>query len=281
MSQATYQSSEYHRGSFASKATRNAFIVLVIVFLSIYFGSEQLGYYDMALYGYLWATILSILLMTIRITAWSMRPPARRLWQQGWRMFRSPKGWLFLFGTFWKNMVEQRFIYKRSWWRGLQHFLISWGVILSFAITFALVLGWVHFELVDSRTYAVVFFGLPTMYMAVDSLLAFITYHGLNWSGLMVLIGCTMALIRRATEKKTLVEQGKEFDIFPLLLLMIVTITGMLLTVSFTWMEGAFYMGITLSHQISVIVLLLYFPFSKFWHVACAFWHWSYQPTMH
>lgn len=271
MQRATYQPSEYNQGSFSSKAARNGFIALVIVFLSIYFGSEQFGYYDIALYGYLWATVLCILLMTVRVTAWAMRPPTRRLWQQGWRMMRSAKGLSFLFTTFWKNIFQQKFIYKRSFYRGLQHFLISWGVILSFAITFGLVLGWMHFELVDPRTYAVVVFGIPAFYMPVDSVQAFIIYHGLNWSGLMVLVGCTMALVRRAVEKKTLVEQGKEYDIFPLVLLIAVTVTGTLLTVSAMWMRGMFYVGIGITHQITVIVLLLYFPFGKFWHVPLRF----------
>lgn len=87
----------------------------------------------------------------------------------------------------------------------------------------------------------------------------------------MVLIGCTMALIRRTKETKTLVEQGKEYDIFPLLLLMAVTISGSLLTVSAMWMKGIMYTGIALAHEITVVVLLLYFPFSKFWHIPLRF----------
>jgi hypothetical protein len=38
---------------FSKKSARNVFIVLVIVFFSVYIGSEQFGYFDMALYGYL------------------------------------------------------------------------------------------------------------------------------------------------------------------------------------------------------------------------------------
>lgn len=271
MQRVTYQPSEYVKGSFTSKAARNAFVALVITFLSIYIGSERFHYYDIALYGYLWATILFVVLMTIRITAWAMRPPTRRLWKQGWELFSSLKGIRFLVSTFWKNIFEQQFIYKRSFWRGLQHFLISWGVILSFLITFALVLGWLHFELVEPTTYEVVLFGIPAFRMGVNSFLAVMLYHGLNWTGLMVLVGCIMALIRRVTEKKTLVEQGKEIDIFPLLLLLAVTITGSLLTVSALWAKGAFYPGIGIAHEITVVILLLYFPFSKFWHVPLRF----------
>ncbi|GAX91224.1 MFS transporter [Effusibacillus lacus] len=271
MDRITYQPSGFEAGSFASKAARNAFIALVILFLSVYFGSERFYYYDPALYGYLWATVVSILLMVIRITAWTLRPPARRLWQQGFRLMRSGEGLKFLFSTFWNNIFQQKFVFKRSLWRGIQHFLIAWGVLLSLAITFALVLGWMHFELVDPRTYSVVFFGIPLFRMGVDSWLAFMIYHGLNWSGLMVLAGCIMALIRRVKDSKVLVEQGKEHDIFPLLLLLAVTVTGSLLTVSAMWMKGHFYLGIAIAHQITVIVFLLYLPFGKLWHLPLRF----------
>lgn len=40
---------------FSKKSARNVFIVLVLLFFSIYIGSEQFGYFDMALYGYLFS----------------------------------------------------------------------------------------------------------------------------------------------------------------------------------------------------------------------------------
>jgi hypothetical protein len=80
-----------------------------------------------------------------------------------------------------------------------------------------------------------------------------------------------MAMYRRVTDEKKIVEQSKEYDFFPLILLIAISITGSLLTVSALWMEGAFYYGIGLAHQITVIVFLLYFPFSKFWHLPLRF----------
>jgi hypothetical protein len=267
----TYQPSEYQTGSFASKAARNSFIVLVILFLSIYLGSERFGYYDIALYGYMWATVLFFVLLTMRITAWTLRPPTRRLWKQGLSLLFTAKGMKLFVRTLWSNIVSQRFIAKRSGWRWLQHMLISWGCLLSFGITFALVLGWMHFELVDQIHYDVVLFGIPAFRMPADSALAFALYHGLNWTGLMVIAGCIMALVRRIAEKKQLVEQGQEFDVFPLMLLLAISISGSLLTVSAMWAEGAFYLGISLAHQVTVIVFLLYFPFSKLWHAPMRF----------
>jgi hypothetical protein len=256
---------------FSKKSARNVFIVLVVLFLSIYIGSEQLGYFDMALYGYLWATILCFVLLTIRITSWTLRPPTRRLWKQGIKMMLSPKGFMFVLKTLYSNIGEQRFIRKRAIFRWIQHMFISWGVLFSFAITFALVLNWLHFELIEPKTYQAVIFGIPLFRMGVDSILAIAIYHGLNWTGIAVIIGCGMALHRRVTDEKKIVEQSKEYDFFPLILLIAISITGSLLTVSALWMEGAFYYGIGLAHQVTVIVFLLYFPFSKFWHLPLRF----------
>lgn len=256
---------------FSKKSARNVFIVLVLVFFSVYIGSEQLGFFDMALYGYLWATVLCFVLLTIRITSWTLRPPTRRLWKQGIKMMTSPKGLKFVFQTLYSNIGEQKFIRNRSFFRWAQHMFISWGVLFSFAITFALVLNWMHFELIEPKTYRVVFFGITVFRMGADSLLAFMLYHGLNWTGIAVIIGCSMALYRRVTDQKKIVEQSKEYDFFPLVLLIAISITGSLLTVSAMWMEGFSYIGIALAHQVTVIVFLLYFPFSKFWHLPLRF----------
>ncbi|WBL14254.1 MFS transporter [Sutcliffiella sp. NC1] len=256
---------------FTKKAARNSFIVLVLVFFSVYFGSERLGYVDLALYGYLWATIVCFVLLTIRITSWTLRPPTRRLWKQGIKMMLSPKGLKFVLQTLYSNIGEQKFIRSRSFYRWIQHMFISWGVLISFGITFALVLNWLHFELEGTKTYVAVFFGIPLFRMPADSIIAIIIYHGLNWAGIAVIIGCGMAMYRRVTDQKKLVEQSKEYDFFPLILLIAISITGSLLTVSAIWMEGFFYMGMAIIHQVTVIVFLLYFPFSKFWHLPLRF----------
>ncbi|OXS54286.1 hypothetical protein B1A99_27250 [Cohnella sp. CIP 111063] len=261
----------YPSGRFVSKAALYVGIMAILLLLSIYIGSVGFGYVDLALYGYLWATVLSILLFTARIAAWTSRPPARRLWRQGLSLFSSPRGWMFLIRTLFDNIGRQRFISGRSWQRWAQHMLLSWGVLVSFGITYALVLNWMHFELVEPRTYSVVVFGIHLFRMGVDSFLAILLYHGLNWTGIAVIIGCLMAMRRREINRKNLVEQTKDFDIFPLVLLIAISITGSLLTVSAMWMEGVFYTGIALSHQVAVIVFLLYMPFSKFWHIPLRF----------
>ena len=50
-----------------------------------------------------------------------------------------------------------------------------WGCLLAAAITFPLVLGWIHFETVPGRPaqYRTFVFGFPTQDFRVESALAF------------------------------------------------------------------------------------------------------------
>jgi hypothetical protein len=271
VSKETVQPPLNYSGSFAGKAVRNSIIVILVTMLSVYIGSEFFTHVDLALFGYLTATIVCFVTMTMRITAWTLRPPTRRLWQQGFQMIKSRKGIRFFFSTLFRNIGAQEFVHSRSAFRWIMHLLISWGVIFSFGITFALVLNWMHFELVEPKVYQVVIFGIPLFRMGVDSFLAILLYHGLNWTGIAVIIGCAMAMYRRAHDRKRLVEQMQEYDIFPLVLLIAISVTGSLLTVSALWMEGTYYLGIAIAHEITVIIFLLYLPYSKFWHLPLRF----------
>ena len=57
-------------------------------------------------------------------------------------------------------------------------------------------------------------------------------------------------------------------DILPLVLLFSVSLTGLLLTVSYTWLRGYGYEFLSLTHAITVIVTLLWLPFGKFFHIS-------------
>lgn len=56
-------------------------------------------------------------------------------------------------------------------------------------------------------------------------------------------------------------------DFLPLILLFAISITGLLLTASYTWMQGYGYDFLALLHAITVIFTLLYLPFGKFFHI--------------
>ncbi len=53
----------------------------------------------------------------------------------------------------------------------------------------------------------------------------------------------------------------------PLLLLFAISITGLMLTVSYTWMQGYGYDFLAILHAVTVILTLLWLPFGKFFHI--------------
>jgi hypothetical protein len=56
-------------------------------------------------------------------------------------------------------------------------------------------------------------------------------------------------------------------DFLPLVLLFAVSITGLLLTASYTWMKGYGYDFLAIVHAATVIFTLLWLPFGKFFHI--------------
>jgi hypothetical protein len=61
--------------------------------------------------------------------------------------------------------------------------------------------------------------------------------------------------------------QDFQEDILPLFLLFAVSVTGLLLTVSYTWMKGYGYEFLAVLHAVTVIFTLLWLPFGKFFHI--------------
>jgi hypothetical protein len=56
-------------------------------------------------------------------------------------------------------------------------------------------------------------------------------------------------------------------DFMPLILLFAVSLTGLMLTASYTWMKGYAYTFIAIAHAITVIGTFLWLPFGKFFHI--------------
>src|SRR5690606_26912070 len=132
-------------------------------------------------------------------------------------------------------------------WSG--HWLIMWGCIIAAAITFPLVWGWIHFQTVIDATgnlvtddagawYRVYVFGFPTIAFPVESPIAFFTFHGLVWSSWLVIAGVMLAFRRRMIDHGAAAVQQFGEDILPLLLLFAISVTGLMLTASYSWMKG-------------------------------------------
>jgi hypothetical protein len=161
------------------------------------------------------------------------------------------------------------FIFRRGALRGLAHWLIMWGCIVAAAITFPLVWGWIHFETVpgDVDQYRTFLFGVPAGDFPVHSAVAFVTFHGLVWASLLVVPGVMLAFRRRMIDHGAAATQQFGEDMLPLVLLLAISVTGLMLTVSYTWMKGYAYPFLAILHAVTVIVTLLWLPFGKLFHV--------------
>jgi hypothetical protein len=244
-----------------------------VLALLIVLGSRNLDHFDAALVGYTFATLFATFGITYRYAMWLQRPPTRLYWRRGWQAFLAPASLgrnLLTFGR--RAVVEvaaNRFIFRRGALRGTAHWLIMWGCLIAGAITFPLVFGWIQFETVpgDFSLYRTYVFGLPVADFAIDSATAFLTFHGLVWSAILVIAGVMLAFRRRMIDHGAMALQQFGQDILPLLLLFAISVTGLMLTASYTWMRGYAYDFLAILHAAIVIVTLLWLPFGKLFHV--------------
>jgi hypothetical protein len=239
----------------------------------IVLGSRNLAHFDAALVGYTFATLFATFGVTYRYAMWLQRPPTQMYWRRGWRAFLAPRA---LPGNLWRFLKRavievgaNRFIFRRGALRGLAHLLLMWGCLLAAAITFPLVWGWIHFETVPGHldVYRVYLFGFAAGEFPVDSVPAFVVFHGLVWASFLVLAGVMLAFRRRLRDRGAEAMQQFGEDILPLVLLAAISVTGLMLTISYTWLRGYAYDFLAILHAITVIVTLLWLPFGKFFHI--------------
>ena len=241
--------------------------------LLIVVGSRNLAHFDAALVGYTFATLFAVFGITYRYTMWLQRPPTRMYWRRGWEVFLTPsslpRNVVTLTRRALLDVAANRFIFRRGFLRGAAHWLIMWGCLVAAAITFPLVWGWIHFETVpgDPGGYRAHVFGMPAGEFQVDSVLAFLAFHGLVWAAVLVTAGVMLAFWRRLRDRGAATVQQFGEDILPLVLLFAVSVTGLMLTVSYTWMRGYAYDFLAILHAVTVIVTLLCLPFGKLFHV--------------
>lgn len=234
-------------------------------------GSRNLEHFDSALFGYTVASIVAFGAIFFRYALWLQRPATRTYFRRGLQLFFQRKKFVAntanAAGTVGKNLVAQHFIFKRGTMRWLMHFLIMWGCILSAMITFPLVFGWIHFKLEGEMGYRAYVFGFPLQLMEGRSLIAWVTFHALDFTAIMVIAGCAIAIHRRLKDRGAIAYQSFLLDFTPHLLLIAISVSGLMLTASSLWFEGYMYSFITLSHQATVIMTLFYLPFGKLFHI--------------
>ena len=240
----------------------------------IVLGSRGLEHFDAALVGYTFATLFATFGITYRYAMWLRRPPTRMYWRRGWQVFLSRRHSagrriaglsrrLFL------SFAANRFIFRRGVLRGTAHWLIMWGCVIAAAITFPLVWGWIEFRTVPQRfdLYRTYVFGFPAGDFAIESIIGFVIFHGLVWASFLVIAGVMIAFRRRMVDHGAVAVQQFGLDILPLLLLFAISVTGLMLTASYTWMKGYAYDFLAIIHAVTVIFTLLWLPFGKLFHI--------------
>jgi hypothetical protein len=260
-------------GNDVVHATAWGIMVAVLLLIAIFFGSNHLRHFDAALVPYTGACVFTAFGLGYRFSMWLRRPPTRKYWFQGWRIFarpaRLPANILRSLQLFFRDFVAQRFIEKRSHQRWIAHWLIAWGCILAAAVTFPLSFGWVHFESApdNQNIYRAFFFGQHVFTFPLGTITALLTFNILDISAVMVLAGVGIALWRRARDRGAIAVQNFAQDMMPLLMLFAISITGLFLTASTHLLRGLDYGFLSLLHAVTVIFTLLYLPFGKFFHI--------------
>lgn len=245
-------------------------LVAVILTLLIAIGSRGFHWFDAALIGYAVATIVAVAAVTYKYSFWLFRPPTGRYWKRSWELFLSYanfRRYTMLIPGALLDLFAQQFICRRGFYRWLTHQCIFWGVILSCAITFPLTFGWLRFTQTSSGLYQIWVFGFPFFAMPADTVLAFLVFHALDITALILLVGLVLAFHRRFHDLALISVQRFRFDIMPLALLLSIAITGLALTADSTWLGGAYYWYISLVHEAVVVLWLISLPFGKFFHL--------------
>jgi hypothetical protein len=254
-------------------ATVWAGVATALLAVLIVIGSRRLSHFDAALVGYTFATLFSVFGITYRYTIWLQRPPTWLYWKRGWQLFLNPRHLPRNLVVWLRRLVNafvfNRFIWRRAAARGAAHWLIMWGCLLAAAITFPLVFGWIHFVTVDDafERYRVMVFGFPTFSFVIDSAVGGLIFHGLVWSSFLVIAGVMLAMRRRMRDRDAAAMQLFAEDVLPLVLLFAISVTGLMLVVSYEWMHGYAYEFLAILHAAVVIVTLVWLPFGKFFHI--------------
>jgi hypothetical protein len=263
LSAATKVKKQSFDNAFASKFAKSMFFTLVGLAVLIFIGTRMFIHIDLNLYGYMVGTIVFLGGFFYRFISWGERPPTKIIMKKGLKvLFRksTPK-------TSVEHLATYNFIWNRGIYRWTQHILIGWGCVLSCLVTFPLVFGWMYFTMEENGYYTVVLMGMDVMTIKADGIIAYLSYNALNITAMMVIAGVSMALYRRLKNMQARAEQNIIYDFLPLYLLLFISVTGLALTCMNVFLHGWGQPVMSIIHQYSVIITLIYLPFGKLAHI--------------
>jgi nitrate reductase gamma subunit len=227
-------------------------------------------YIDLAVLGYQVASVLFVIGCLYRFIAWLRYPPNRTLWGRSGRALQQ-RDWKPSLMTLIKSVITrlllQTFIVKRSRLRWFTHFAIFWGCVIVSAVCFALAWGWMSFSLVGQQTYSARMFDIPIITFRVDSVMAFLAFNAINLGALLLLLGLILAFWQRFRMQPEEKAERLKDQLSSLYLLLAVTVSGLLLTVSYKFFNGIGHRQLVVIHEVIVILGLLWVPFSKLFHI--------------
>ncbi|HQF93473.1 MAG TPA: hypothetical protein PLS46_04895 [Microthrixaceae bacterium] len=245
-------------------------VAVALVVALTFIGSDRLAWFDAALIGYLFGTVFAVFGVVYRYAVWLRRPSTAMLNRRGWDAFRQRKGrnLVALPSLVATQLLTQGFIRRRSRARWLAHQLVFWGCILAALVTFPLTLGLLHFESVGQQAdrYQVYLSRVGTLKFDAGSILGWTIFHALDIAAVLVLAGVFIFLRRRLHDPGALAVE-RSGDFLALAGLFAVSVTGLFLTVSSTWLDGRFYAALNTIHALTVILGLMYLPFGKLFHI--------------
>ena len=246
-------------------------VVAVAIVLALSFiGSDQLVWFDAALVGYLFGIVFAVFGVVYRYAVWLRRPPTAMLNRRGWDAFRQRRmrNAAALPSLVATHLLTQGFIRRRSRTRWLAHQLVFWGCVLAALVTFPLTMGLLHFESVGQQAarYQVFVSRIGTIDFDAESVVGWLAFHVLDIAAVLVLAGVFIFLRRRLRDPGALATE-RSGDFLALAGLFAVSVTGLFLTVSSTWLEGRFYSALNTLHALTVILGLMYLPFGKLFHI--------------
>ncbi len=247
--------------------------VSVLLILAIVLGSRLLRDFDSALLPYAVATVFLAFGVAYRYTVWISAPGARRLFRRGWGSLfsaenfrRAPTALPRMIATY---LGFQKFLGARSHARWAAHQLLFWGCVLAALITFPLTWGWFTFTSAtgDGPGYEMRIWGFKVLGFDSLNLLGWLMFHGLDIAAVLVIAGASYFLWRRMKDRGAVTGQRFAYDLVPLIALIVISVTGLLLTFSSIFLHGGGYEFLAILHMVSVVFTLIYIPFGKFFHI--------------